>query len=121
MYTDFKIVDEILIVGFDGDTDHHSTKTIRSEIDEQYAAAGVRDIILDFSKVSFVDSSGIAVVMGRYNMVKKMNGNIAICGCSEYMRNILFMSGIFTIVKECENVKSSIKYIKAVRGEKTND
>lgn len=121
MHTDFKITDGILIVCFNGDVDHHNAKTMRGEIDEMYSKSGVNDMILDFSKVSFVDSSGIAVVLGRYNAVKEKGGYMTLCGCSEYMRTILFMSGIFTIIKEHAAAAESIEYIKAARGEKKND
>lgn len=120
MYTQFEIIEDVLIVNFTGDIDHHGTGEIRKYIDEKYSAEGLRDMILDFSDVSFVDSSGIAVVMGRYNIVNDNGGIIVICGCSEYMRTILLMSGIFTIVKECSDVSAGLEYIKSMRGERSN-
>ena len=69
-------------------------------------------MILDFSQVSFVDSSGIGVVMGRYNKVKEKGGSILIAGCSEYLRTILFLSGIFTIIEESASAEEGILLLK---------
>lgn len=112
MYIDFEITDSILIVKMTGEIDHHKSADIRGEIDGAYTAFSCTHLVLDFSKVSFVDSSGIGVIMGRYNKVKEKGGKLVICGCSDSMRNILFMAGIFTIVDEVNDAPAAIQMIK---------
>ncbi len=103
MKTEFEITDSILIAKLSGEIDHHEAAEIRNDIDSTFAVFGSRHMIMDFSGVSFVDSSGIGVIMGRYRKVAENGGITVICGCSEYLRSILFMVGIFTIVKEAAN------------------
>lgn len=101
-YLDFKMKDDVLIVSIVGDLDHHQATQAREEIDRTIEAFKSKHLIMDFSKVEFMDSSGIGVVMGRYNKVKEKNGEIAIIGCSKYVKLILEMAGIFTIM-DCYN------------------
>ena len=112
MKAEFEITDDILIVKLSGEVDHHGTAKIRDEIDSTYRVFGSRHMILDFSAVSFIDSSGIGMIMGRYNKVQETGGRMQICGCSEYMRSIILMSGIFTIVRECGSVQEGIRLLR---------
>ncbi|MBE6030065.1 MAG: STAS domain-containing protein [Clostridiales bacterium] len=112
MHIDFIMTDNILIAAVKGDIDHHNAKFMREEIDRTYEVFSGKHIILDFSGVPFVDSSGIGMILGRYNVVKENGGKLIICGVSEYMRKILHMSGIFTIIQAYESVSEAINIIK---------
>lgn len=121
MKTEFEITDSILIAELSGEIDHHEAADIRNDIDSTFAAFGSRHLIMDFSGVSFVDSSGIAVIMGRYKKVAESGGMTVVCGCSEYLRSILYMAGIFTIVKEAESKSGAIEIIKEFDSENGED
>ena len=54
-----------LVIGLNTDLDHHLADEIREVIDEVVEERGIRSIIFDFSKVTFMDSSGIGLIMGR--------------------------------------------------------
>lgn len=49
-----------------GELDHHSAEEVRNVIDDRLDRGNLNKLILDFSKVNFMDSSGIGVVIGRY-------------------------------------------------------
>lgn len=121
MKTEFEITDSILIAELSGEIDHHEAADIRNDIDSTFAAFGSRHLIMDFSGVSFVDSSGIGVIMGRYKKVAENGGKTVICGCSEYLRSILYMAGIFTIVKEAKRKEDAIEMIKDFDSENGED
>ena len=121
MHIDFIMTDNILIAQVKGDIDHHNAKFMREEIDRTYEVFSGKLIILDFSGVPFVDSSGIGMILGRYNVVKEKEGMLLISGISEYMRKILHMSGIFTIIQACETVSDGIRRIKEECGDGTPD
>ena len=109
---DFQLKDDILIACIKGDLDHHSAAGLREEIDEAMQAFYAKHLVLDFNGVGFMDSSGIGVIMGRYNKVKEKKGKIYITGCSEYVRRILDMAGIFTITQLEETRQSAIDSIQ---------
>lgn len=108
MELNFDMTEDILIAKIGGELDHHNALVTREDIDKTMDVFHCRHLILDFSGVSFTDSSGIGMVMGRYNKVKAMGGSIYISGASQYVRRILEMAGIFTIVGESPTSQEAI-------------
>ena len=82
----FRISGNILISCIKGEVDHHSAMPLRQAIDKSMKAFDCSDLILDFSGVEFMDSSGIGVVLGRYKKLNKSGGRICISGCSKSKR-----------------------------------
>lgn len=113
-YLDFQMKDDVLIVSIVGDLDHHQATQAREEIDRTIEAFRSKNLILDFSKVEFMDSSGIGVVMGRYNKVKEKGGEILIIGCSKYVKLILEMAGIFTIIGCYEELREALEKFQLI-------
>ena len=56
--------------------DHHSAEHIRRESDEILARNNIRQIVFDFQKTVFMDSSGIGVIMGRYRNIRLTGGTV---------------------------------------------
>ena len=57
-----------------------------------------RKVILDFNKVSFMDSAGIGMIIGRYKMIKMLGGELEIENATRSVRKVLEMSGITKII-----------------------
>ena len=66
----FGIKGKILIAELLGEVDHHVAAKARADIDETMEGYGSKDLIFDFSKVTFMDSSGIGLIMGRCRIKK---------------------------------------------------
>ena len=90
----YDFTEDILIVNLCGEIDHHNAAVIRREIDESMTAFHAKNLILDYSDVSFMDSSGIGLAMGRYNRVKELDGSIVIVPGTPYISRILGLSGL---------------------------
>ena len=58
-----------------------------------------RKVILDFNKVSFMDSAGIGMIIGRYKMIKMLGGELEIENATRSVRKVLEMSGITKIIR----------------------
>ncbi len=99
MQVNFDVKDKNLIVRFIGELDHHSAEDIRKSIDEEYRKKMLKNIVLDLKGISFMDSSGIGLIMGRYKNAQGNNGKLALINVNPRMEKILFMSGILKIVK----------------------
>lgn len=112
METIFEITDDILIARIEGDIDHHSASTLRNSIDEALKKFKCRYLVMDFSGVEFMDSSGIGVVLGRYKKLVKTGGIIYISGSSVYIEKLLEMAGVFTLVEKAENLREAESLIK---------
>ena len=114
MHLDFSMIDDILISSISGELDHHGAGRTREDIDKTIDTFHSKHLVMDFSEVSFMDSSGIGVVMGRYKKVKDKGGKVYITGCSEYVQRILEMAGIFTIIKQSNNIEDAICGIQEI-------
>ena len=82
-----------------GDLDHHTAKYIRSEIDEAIRDNNTKKLIIDFSNVTFMDSSGIGLVMGRYKILKELAGDVLIADPPPYIRKVMQLAGINKLCK----------------------
>ena len=82
-----------LTVYLSGDLDHHHAKALREEID-----FAVRDqlppvVVLDFGGVTFMDSSGIGLIMGRSRVMEEYGGTLEIHNPPAHIRKVLRISG----------------------------
>lgn len=91
--------ERILTVTVAGEIDHHTAAALRYEIDALVQAHSPRCLILDFSKVDFCDSSGIALVLGRYRKMRSLGGETELCGLRENVRHIFEMADLKRLVK----------------------
>lgn len=98
-----------LIVGIDGELDHHTIEYVREKIDFEIMKSTTKNLIFDFSKVSFMDSSGIGVIMGRYKNIKKLNGEAGLVNVNMHIERILEMAGILKIIPIYKNIEIAIK------------
>ncbi len=113
MEISFEMIDDILICVLSGELDHHSSGQVRDNIDNTYDTFQAKHIILSFEGVAFMDSSGVGLIMGRYNKVRQQHGRIAVAGCSEHISRILDMAGIFTIAGCYASINEAVAAAKA--------
>lgn len=85
---------DALIACIYGEIDHHSARDIREELDGRISRFMPKSLVLDFGHVSFMDSSGIGLIMGRYKLMGSLGGTITIRGASETIRRVMVISGI---------------------------
>lgn len=97
-----------LIVMIEGEIDHHSAEMIRNKVDDRITSASVKNVIFDFSRVGFMDSSGIGMLMGRYKNVVRVGGKAWIMSVNETIKRILEMSGVFSVIPLIADVSDVI-------------
>lgn len=95
----FKKERETLTAYLSGDIDHHSTKTIRQEIDLEISKQMPRELILDFSHVNFMDSSGVGLVMGRYKLCLMYCCKVVLTAMPKNVYKIMNLSGLVGLVE----------------------
>lgn len=98
----FELSGETLIAALLGEMDHHCAEKVRTDIDENMALYESRNLLLDFSRVTFMDSAGIGVVLGRYKRIESWGGKVMLCGCNGPVKRILAMAGVFTLIEDAE-------------------
>lgn len=70
MFLKFNKFDDKLVVTLVGELDHHSAEEVRVKIDDRIERDNIKKVVMDFKEVTFMDSSGIGVVIGRLKRLK---------------------------------------------------
>ena len=98
-----------LIVRLKGELDHHTAQIFRDAIEKELENEIVQDLILNMENVTFMDSSGIGVILGRYKQVKAKGGKTVICGANSHIQRILQMGGVLNIIPLLQNESIALK------------
>ena len=99
-------IDEVSVRAYiSGEIDHHNAAEIRNKIDEAVERAYPQILVLDFGAVSFMDSSGIGLVMGRYKLMKDLCGKVVIENAPHNIKKVMKMAGIEKLVSGGERGK----------------
>ena len=99
------VEEKIIVVEFTDEIDHHSSEKIRKRLDYEIQRFLPKKIILDFQKVSFMDSAGIGLIIGRYKTISVCGGIMEIINVKPKINKVFQMSGVHRIVEitECKS------------------
>ena len=91
-HTDYIYIvsDKMLVISMIAELDHHLADEMREVIDDVIDVRGVEDIIFDFSRINFMDSAGIGLIMGRYRKIHEKGGYMLPVQGKEYQEYSLF-------------------------------
>ena len=86
--------EESMTAKINGDIDHHTAGEIRTEIDMAIADHKPHMLYIDFSGVSFMDSSGIGLIMGRFKQMQLIDGELKVVGASTQLKKVMRIAGL---------------------------
>lgn len=89
----------LLTVRIRGEIDHHTAVSIRQGIDGLLYERRPRKFMLDLSAVSFMDSSGLGLIMGRLALMRELGGEMVVWNPSRETRSILGLAGMEKLVR----------------------
>jgi len=78
--------------------DQHVAKLLCEEIDIQIENYGIKELIFDFSKTEFMDSSGIGVLIGRSKTMQYHEGVVYACGFNQRVKRMFEAAGLGRII-----------------------
>ena len=87
-----------------GELDHAAAQTVMPGIEDAVEEYLPRRCVLDLTGVSFMDSSGIGLIMGRYRAMGMRGDCIRATGVSAYIEKLLHLSGVYKFVEICREV-----------------
>ena len=99
MAVEIKNTGEVLTAYLIGEIDHHSAKKIRETIDSAAERTSPKKWVLDFRGVTFMDSSGIGLVMGRYKLMSSLGGELEVANVSAHIKKVMKISGLEKFAK----------------------
>lgn len=90
----WKEADGGLLVSVRGEIDHHTAASVRTGMDALLFARRPARLVLDLSAVTFMDSSGLGLIMGRYGILRELGGSMCVRDPSPEIRGILTLAGM---------------------------
>ena len=88
-----------MLCSIHGDIDHHNARVIRMQIDDALYKQRPRKLTLDLSRVEFMDSSGLGLILGRFNKASEMGTEFTLLNPADSVRKILDVAGIARMIK----------------------
>lgn len=86
--------EDVLNINLDEELDMNTCKTLRTVIDGYIMKYQPREFVFDLSEVKFMDSSGLGLIIGRYNLLNLMNSKMVIKNPSSNIKRVLELSSI---------------------------
>ncbi len=90
--------DKLLIMEITEEIDHHTTEKIRRRADYEIQRYMPKKALFDFNNVSFMDSSGIGMVVGRYKLLAMLGGSLELANVKPSLERVFEMSGVLKII-----------------------
>ena len=94
--------EKLLILKLTEEIDECTAQQIRRKADYEIEKYMPRKVIFDFNSVTFMDSAGIGLIIGRYRIVNMLGGTIQIANVTDSIKRVLELSGILNIIKITE-------------------
>lgn len=94
-----EVKQDVLIVRLSGELDHHTAEELREQVTDVIENRNVRHIVLNLGQLTFMDSSGLGVILGRYKQIKNVGGQMVVCAVSPTVKRLFDMSGLFKIIR----------------------
>ncbi|MCL2545002.1 MAG: anti-sigma F factor antagonist [Clostridia bacterium] len=90
---------DTLRVRIRGELDHHIAEQVRAELDELIADERIQHLVIDMKGLTFMDSSGIGVLIGRYRTLARRRGTLSVQNMSPLIERIFQLSGLHQIIQ----------------------
>lgn len=94
-----EVIENYLCIQMPKEVDHFKAMKIREKADRMLLSDQVENIVFDFEKTVFMDSSGIGVILGRMKKIRGLGGRVYIIHAKERVERILRLSGILRYVE----------------------
>jgi len=88
-----------IVVRLSGELDHHSAGQVRTTLDAVLCDVTVREMQLDLAGITFMDSAGLGVVLGRYRLLAARGGKLIVSNVCTSVDRIFRMSGLYALVE----------------------
>ncbi len=96
---DFCVIDNCLMVRMPEEVDHHGAGIICENADRYLLQENVENVVFDFEKTKFMDSSGIGIIMGRHRKISCFGGRVYAIHADKQIQRIFQLSGLNKIVE----------------------
>lgn len=102
MESKFYEKDKLLVFRITDEIDDFSVQKIRRRADYEIERYMPKRVVFDFNNVSFMDSAGIGLIIGRYKFANMLGGKLEVTNLTDSVKKIFEMSGILKLIPVTE-------------------
>ena len=95
----YEVQENCLTIFLPGELDHHNAEEIRKRSDYLIDQNHIRYVIFDFTDTTFMDSSGIGLIMGRHRTMEAIGGSVIVRDPPPHIRQVIRLSGMERIAQ----------------------
>lgn len=106
-----RVEQDVLIIRLQGELDHHAAENLREQIEQHMESQPIQHILLNLKELSFMDSSGLGVMLGRYKRVSQLGGEMIVCSISPEVQRLFKLSGLFKILKTVDSEEQALQQL----------
>lgn len=103
-----------LIVRLKGELDHHTAEVVKARMEDAIEQGKAVHVVLNLKELSFMDSSGLGVILGRYKQITGKGGKMVVCDVNPSVYRLFEMSGLFKIMTFQENERLALSSLGVV-------
>lgn len=96
---EFVVIDNYLCIRMPKEVDHHGAAGIRECADRLILDDKVKNIVFDFEDTTFMDSSGLGIIIGRYRKISCFGGKVYAINTSDRIGRLLKASGMSSVIE----------------------
>lgn len=101
-----------VVAAVSGELDLLTAPSFRAQVDKALDPEGARNLILDLSELTFVDSSGLGAILGRYKVVSQLGGRMVLVCPQPQVQRVFSVSGLYKIMDPAPSLKQAIAMVE---------
>jgi len=90
--------ESLLFVNLTGELDQSTMQKVKQKLVNAIDQSDVKHVVFNFKGLTFMDSSGIGIVLGRYNQIRDRDGRVFVVGMNPVVAKVFYMSGLNKII-----------------------
>ncbi len=111
MEIEIELRQSILLVRLKGELDHHQAGRMREEVDREIASHPSGALLFNLRGLTFMDSSGVGALLGRYRKISATGGRMAVCEAPAAISRITEISGLARVIPFFEREADALQYL----------
>ena len=110
----YYIRQNIVFIRIYGELDQDTVGQVKNKIIEVIDKYNIKSVVFNLYELEFMDSTGIGMIIGRYNQIKKKGGKIILCSLNKQIQKIVMLSGLSRICEIKNSEEESLLYLEEI-------
>lgn len=103
---------EIMFVNLSGELDQMTSDQVRLRLMTAMIANEIKHIVFNLKEISFMDSSGIGMILGRYNQIKVVGGKVFVIGMNPTVNKVFHLAGLNQIITVIDDEQQMMRALE---------